>query len=221
MSSPAPEWARLLRIACSLIRQVNAEHVIVDSWSLGGGTALMLHIDHRQSRDIDIFLPDPQLLPYLDPKTHDFDFEIGPADYSGDGAHFLKLAFADIGEIDFIVASARTKSPTTSRTIEGETIELETVAEIIAKKVHYRGAAIKPRDIFDIAAAARDHRDAIVAALRSHANDVAAVLGALDRLKPDFVHATMGELAVTDAYQPIVRTAFDDARKLLRSVQRE
>ena len=28
---------------------------------------------------------------------------------------------------------------------------METVGEIIAKKIHYRGASIKPRDIFDIA----------------------------------------------------------------------
>jgi hypothetical protein len=54
---------RLFHIACSLIRQVNSEQTIVDSWSFGGGTAMMLQIDHRESHDIDIFLPDAQLLP--------------------------------------------------------------------------------------------------------------------------------------------------------------
>jgi hypothetical protein len=29
---------------------------------LGGGTAMMMQIDHRSSRDIDIFVSDPQLL---------------------------------------------------------------------------------------------------------------------------------------------------------------
>ncbi|WP_457663786.1 hypothetical protein [Sinorhizobium medicae] len=28
----------------------------------------MLQIDHRESFDVDIFLDDPQLLPYLNPK---------------------------------------------------------------------------------------------------------------------------------------------------------
>ena len=61
---------------------------------------MMLQIDHRESRDVDIFLRDPQLLSYLDPKLHDFKFEIFPADCDGDGSGFLKIAFKDIGEIE-------------------------------------------------------------------------------------------------------------------------
>jgi nucleotidyltransferase AbiEii toxin of type IV toxin-antitoxin system len=49
-------------MARSLIRQVNSEQVIIDHWTFGGGTAMMLQIDHRESYDIDIFLSDPQLL---------------------------------------------------------------------------------------------------------------------------------------------------------------
>ncbi len=56
---------------------------------------MMLQIDHRESHDVDIFLPDPQFLSYLDPKLHDFKFEILPADYDGDGSSFLKIAFKD------------------------------------------------------------------------------------------------------------------------------
>jgi hypothetical protein len=158
VSADGPDWARLFRIACSLIRQVNSEQVVIDSWSFGGGTAMMLQIGHRESHDVDIFLSDPQLLPFLDPNLHDFEFEIRPSDYGGDGTGFLKLAFEGIGEVDFIVAHALTDIPTTKQTIEGEDVDLETVAEIIAKKIHYRGATIKPRDIFDIAAAARHVR---------------------------------------------------------------
>lgn len=43
-----------------MIRQVNAEQNIIDGWTFGGGTAMMLQIDHRISQDVDIFLPDPQ-----------------------------------------------------------------------------------------------------------------------------------------------------------------
>jgi len=75
------DWVRLFRIACSLIRQVNSEHTIVDTWTFGGGTAMMLQINHRRSDDIDIFLPDAQFLPYLDPKLHDFEFDIMPSDH--------------------------------------------------------------------------------------------------------------------------------------------
>jgi hypothetical protein len=55
MSADGPDWARLFRIACAMIRQVNSEQIIIDSWSLGGGTAMMLQIDHRESHDVDIF----------------------------------------------------------------------------------------------------------------------------------------------------------------------
>jgi len=77
------DWARLFRIACALIRQVNSKESIIDHWTFGGGTAMMLQIDHRESHDVDIFLFDPQLLPFLDPQKHDFTFEIRPTDYKG------------------------------------------------------------------------------------------------------------------------------------------
>jgi len=63
MSADEPDWARLFRIACALIRQVNSEQIIIDSWSFGGGTAMMLQIDHRESHDVDIFLPRPAASP--------------------------------------------------------------------------------------------------------------------------------------------------------------
>jgi Nucleotidyl transferase AbiEii toxin, Type IV TA system len=218
VSVPGSDWVRLFRIACSLIRQANSEQAIIDTWALGGGTAMMLQINHRRSDDIDIFLPDAQLLPYLDPKLRDFDFEIMPSDYHGDGSRFLKLAFEDVGEIDFIVSPAVTSTPTIQRTIEGEEVALETIAEIITKKVHFRGGSIKPRDIFDIAAAARSHREQVVHALRAYKDDVAATLAAIDRLKPDFVRATIAALAIEESYRQAAATALEDATGLLRSI---
>lgn len=218
MSARGSDWAHLFRIACSLIRQVNSEQIIIERWSFGGGTAMMLQVGHRESHDVDIFLPDAQLLPFLDPKTHDFEFEIRPSDYRGDGAGFLKLAFDGIGEIDFIVGQALTTPSTTKQTVEGEEVDLETVAEIITKKIHYRRASIKPRDIFDIAAAAKIDRDAIVAALRAYKNDVASTLAAIERLNPDFVKATISELAIKDRFKLIADTALGDAVGVLRSI---
>jgi hypothetical protein len=43
----------------------------VPDWVLGGGTALMLHANHRLSRDIDAFIDDPQYLALLSPETTD------------------------------------------------------------------------------------------------------------------------------------------------------
>jgi hypothetical protein len=124
-------------MACSLIRQANIE----DDWTFVGGTAMMLQIGHRESHDVDIFLLDPQLLALLDPEKNDFEFDIQPADYSGDGAKSLKIAFEGIGELDFIVAGALTSSPTMQTTIEGEGVLLETVPEIITKRFTIAGQA--------------------------------------------------------------------------------
>jgi hypothetical protein len=148
-----------------LIDQVNRHHNIIGHWTLVGGTAMMLQIDHRESHDVDIFLDDYQLLPYLDLGKQDFKFAIAPSDYHGDGTGFQKIVFDGIGEIDFIVCGPLTDKPEFQRIIEGREILVETVPEIICKKVFHRGTQIRPRDIFDIAAACRTQRREVVAAL--------------------------------------------------------
>ncbi|WP_234684195.1 nucleotidyl transferase AbiEii/AbiGii toxin family protein [Bradyrhizobium monzae] len=215
--SAQSDWAQLFRIACAMIRQVNAEQEIIDHWSFGGGTAMMLQIDHRISHDVDIFLADPQVLPFLDPQKHDFHFEVGPADYKGDGARLPKLGF-EFGEIDFIVAQSLTSSPTTQSTVEGEMVLLETIPEIIAKKIYHRGDSIVPRDIFDIAAAGEKHAEAIIRELASYRNSVTSTLAAIDRLKPDFVSAVINQLSIKDPYLPIANIALERTQELLRAV---
>lgn len=205
-------------MACDLIRQVNSKTAIIDHWSLGGGTAMMLQINHRESHDVDLFLQDPQLLAFLDPQKHDFKFEIAPGAYHGDGVGFLKLSFQDIGELDFIVAQPKTVHPTIRREIEGENILLETVPEIITKKIVYRGAGLKPRDIFDIAAAGERYTDVIVAALRAYKSDVRSALETLDRLNPEFVNSAILQLQIRQKFAATAKTAVDRAKEILRAV---
>ena len=220
MSSPDQplNWARLFRMACALIRQVNSEQSVIDHWTFGGGTAMMLRIGHRESHDVDIFLSDPQLLSFLDPQKRDFQFEIRPADYQGDGSSFQKIAFKDVGEIDFIVGHAMTASPTTPAIVEGETTLLETVPEIIAKKIHYRGSSIKPRDIFDIAAASEHHADSVIEALQAYRNDVEVTLMTIDKLNPDFVNSAIAQLSIKDKFRSVAKTALQQSKELLRAV---
>jgi hypothetical protein len=211
------DWAQLFRIACAMIRQVNAEQEIIDHWTFGGGTAMMLQIGHRESRDVDIFLSDAQLLGFLDPSKHDFDFEIRPSDYKGDGTRFLKLSF-EFGEIDFIVASSLTSSPAAEATVEDEAVLLETVPEVIAKKIYHRGNSIMPRDIFDIAAGSEKHAESIIKELASYSDKVASTLVAIDKLRPDFVNASIEQLLVKDAYKAVAKTALEKTKELLRAV---
>jgi len=210
-------WAQLIRVACALVRQANSEQIVIDHWTLGGGTAMMLQIDHRESHDIDIFLNDPQQLPFLDPQKQDFEFEIQPDGHEGDGIRSLKLVFS-IGEIDFIVAGALTSSPTTQREIEGEIVQLETIPEIVTKKVFYRGSNIMPRDVFDIAAAAEGSADAIIEQLRTYKDKVTQTLAAMEKLNPKFVSDSIAGLVIRDQYRELAKTAFEKCKKILRAV---
>jgi Nucleotidyl transferase AbiEii toxin, Type IV TA system len=205
-------------MACSLIRQVNSEQTVVDGWTFGGGSAMMLQIDHRDSHDVDIFLPDPQLISFLDPQRRDFQFEIQPYAYGGDGARSLRFAFRGLGQIDFIVAHALTASPTTRASIEGEDVLLETIPEIVTKKVYYRGFALKPRDIFDIAAAGERGEVPLVEELRKYPNEVAKALATLERLDAEFVDRTIAQLAIKDQYKAIAKGALQRSKEILCAV---
>jgi hypothetical protein len=197
---------------------VNTNGLVIDRWTFGGGTAMMLQIGHRESHDVDIFLEDPQLLRYLDPKTRDFNFEISPSDHLGDGVGSLKLVFTDIGEIDFIVDRPRTPNPTIQMDVEGETTLLETIPEIVTKKIIHRGSSVRPRDIFDIAAAGEEHAEDVVAALRSYRSEVAETIAAIERLNPEFVNGAISQLIIKDDFKVVADNALRRAKQLLRAV---
>ena len=117
-------------------------------WSFGGGTVLMLRHHHRYSRDVDIFVPDPQSLGFLSPRlnevagdlTNDFDEQ----------ATYLKLRFPE-GEIDFVATGWLTHDPHVREDVLGHAVNVETSAEIVGKKLWYRADTFKARDFFDLA----------------------------------------------------------------------
>lgn len=82
------------------LEQLEQARIPKRDWSFGGGTVLMLKFDHRDSRDIDIFFRDPQLLTYISPRLNDAN-EANIQNYSESG-NSIKLNFAE-GEVDFIV----------------------------------------------------------------------------------------------------------------------
>ncbi|MBP1888104.1 hypothetical protein [Sinorhizobium mexicanum] len=117
----------------------------------------MLQTDHRESFDVDIFLDDPQLLPCLNPKTQGYALDINPHSYESDESRTLKIVFEHVGEIYFICAPSLTDNPTLKTDVRSRDVLLETPAEIIAKKIYYRGAAMQPRDMFEIACVVKTH----------------------------------------------------------------
>src|SRR3546814_11249323 len=63
------EWPALFDLAIDILKHFYEANGFSPSWSFGGGTALMLQIDHRESHAIDLPLDDPQYLPFLNPET--------------------------------------------------------------------------------------------------------------------------------------------------------
>jgi len=213
------EWERLFVIACDLLDQVH-EHAgdYEFGWSFGGGTAMMIQIGHRESHDVDIFIDDGQILGFLDPAKGDLHFKEKPADYGGDGARYQKFAFTDIGEIDFIASGHLTDTPFVTKQIEGRDVKLETIPEIIAKKVFHRGSEAKARDVFDIAAAARSHRPEVVTALKGFPDQVSKTLARLDKLNPEFVRGAIGQLMILPDFLDMAPESLVIAKSLLGEV---
>lgn len=186
-------WETLFHRVLELIDSVGDAGVELEGWTFGGGTVLMRRYRHRLSKDIDIFLPDPQYLPYLTPRLNSKAESLTNRYLEQHG--LLKLFFPE-GEIDFVVSGTLTRTPTTVESVLGREVLVETSTEIIAKKVWYRGAEFTARDIFDLALVAekeaaglreiepvlRQRRDVILRRIEEHGVNLRETFSALEIL---------------------------------------
>src|SRR6266852_9202288 len=101
-------WETLFQRALVLIDSAEAAGAPFKLWPFGGGTVLMRRFHHRFSKDVDIFVPDPQYFGYVTPKLSDTAASL-TGDYI-ESALSLKLVFPE-GEIDFIASAALIASP--------------------------------------------------------------------------------------------------------------
>ncbi len=154
-------WTELFPHALALMDHVAAQSENF-TWTFGGGTVLMLRINHRHSKDVDLFVNDPQYLNYVNPRLSDVAENI-TSDYD-ENAEFIKLYLA-AGEIDIVVGASLTPTPFDRVTHQGREIRVETSAEILAKKFHHRGDRATARDLFDLCAVATLEPEAIPIAL--------------------------------------------------------
>ncbi|WP_341485473.1 nucleotidyl transferase AbiEii/AbiGii toxin family protein [Thioclava sp. GXIMD4215] len=205
MNTPYPSrWPELLSAASAIIDQANLRGIGMTDWTFGGGTALMLQINHRESHDIDIFVSDPQYLAYLNPVLQGYDIELEPTDYEGDGASSLKLVFDGIGEVDFICCTSLTNNPFAITDVLGTPVRLETPAEILAKKIYFRGKRLQPRDIYDIAAvAASEHSEESVRQLSAYGDACTDALQVIDKMNHDFVRDIMKRLLAHEGFRDL------------------
>ena len=203
-------WETLFERALQLIDSTAKAGIRFEPWSFGGGTVLMRRHRHRFSRDIDIFVPSPQYLGYVHPGLN--DVAGGMTDNYAEEGNSLKLIFRE-GEIDFIASEALTPKPTVSENILGREVNVETSAEIVAKKVWHRGPRFKARDMFDLALVMeREPRalDEIGPVLRDRREVVLAhITRAEEQLREDFAALEVLEYRPTyDECLRIVKRAF-------------
>ncbi|WP_338912017.1 nucleotidyl transferase AbiEii/AbiGii toxin family protein [Mycetohabitans rhizoxinica] len=147
--SPLPEgpWQGLFRHTLTLIDEIRTHGTANPFWTFGGGTVLMLRYGHRMSKDVDIFVPNPQYLGYVNPRISEAASDI-TADYE-EHAQFVKLILPE-GEIDFVVSQSLTEPSYDEWTLMNQPVKVETAAEIVAKKMWHRGDRPTARDLFDL-----------------------------------------------------------------------
>ena len=153
----AGPWQALFESALTLTDHL-ARMIRDPFWTFGGGTVLMLRLNHRASRDIDLFVPHPQYLGYVTPRLSDPAEDLTHSYV--ETAEYVKLLMPT-GEIDIVVGEPLTDDPFEVIAHRGRQIRVETSAEIIAKKMHHRGNQAKARDLFDLCAVADGEPDAI------------------------------------------------------------
>ena len=186
-------WETLFQRALTIIDSVAQSGHPLEDWSFGGGTVLMRRHFHRFSKDVDIFIPDPQYLNHLTPRLNN-KVEVMTTHYI-EHQSSLKLIFPE-GEIDFVVAGSLTPTPTSVEMLFNRAVNVETSTEIIAKKVWHRGADFTARDIFDLAMVAekepmalasikpilQGRRDLILTRIDQHGNDLRETFAALETI---------------------------------------
>lgn len=158
---PEGVWKTLLAHAFTLVDEI-ARHGISDPfWTFGDGTVLMLRHGHRLSKDIDIFVPDPQYLGFVSPRLSDVAERVAQDYVEGPG--YVKLLRPE-GEIDFVASPNLTAQPFDEWTLMGRTVKVATAAEIVAKKLWHRGDRATARDLFDLSLVIEREPDALAAA---------------------------------------------------------
>jgi hypothetical protein len=137
----------------------------------------MLRYHHRFSRDIDLFVPDPQYLGFVTPRLSEAAESI-TSDYVEQG-NFVKLVL-DAGEVDIVASPNLTDEPFEIWEIMGQQVKVETAAEIVAKKLYHRGDRATARDLFDLAVVVEQEPTAIAHAAPFLLRHAAAFLGQVE-----------------------------------------
>lgn len=212
---PEGAWKDLLPHALSIIEDIQNHGTPNPFWTFGGGTVLMLRYQHRLSKDIDIFVPDPQYLGFVTPRLSDVAAVVS-MDYVEDQSSYVKLIRPE-GEIDFVASPNLTELPFEMWNISGQHIRVETAAEIVSKKLWHRGNRAAARDLFDLSLVIEREPEALVKAakfLKKHAEPFIGQIAS----RAAVLKAQFAEIDVLN-YKPSYDEAAQRATSFLRSLK--
>lgn len=175
----------------------------------------MVQFEHRDSKDIDLFIADGQYITMLSPRLGGEDIW-ACADYD-EQTHYLKLHYEE-GEIDFIVSAPVSEKAPGIFSFGSWQIPIEHPVEIAVKKMFHRAEALKPRDIFDIAVVATRHHDELVGELHAVAHKREALLKRMATLPDAYYRQALEELDIRDRWTPTKATARETLQRLIESI---
>ena len=148
---------KMLEISLKMLEENNISEVA----ALGGGTALSAFYwdEHRFSTDIDIFIyANEEKKNLLRPNkwSNSIKADMAEIGYTGDFKFqniYVEFALNKDYKMQFFDVKPFTTTPYTKELLWGQNINIESIEEIIAKKIHYRCEKGNARDLFDIAIA--------------------------------------------------------------------
>lgn len=142
------------------------KHDLADVSALGGGTALAAYYwNHRYSTDIDIFTHSKQDISLIfRPAKWDSKFKsiMKSLGYQSSKIHpiYTEFLFKDNFRMQFLSVEDKTDNPYNKVSLWGMDLLVESIEEIVAKKIYFRSHKGNARDLFDIAIAI--HKDSII-----------------------------------------------------------
>ncbi|MBL0709095.1 MAG: GNAT family N-acetyltransferase [Sulfurimonas sp.] len=177
----------------------------------GGGTALAIYyFQHRLSFDIDLFVTDAQVLNYVSPKHWIEDAVAFNGDsYIDLSNHIRVLSRKNNIKIDILVSQDNLGNTMVddSNDIFLSTVHVESIEDIIAKKIIYRRNDNLTRDIIDIAISIKFADNILKRLYQSKAitlNDVKELYASLDRLDIETFNA---ELKIVNPFTKYLKIA--------------
>lgn len=206
-------WEALLASALTLLDDAQSRAGAALNWTFGGGTVLMLRYHRRMSKDVDIFVPDPQILGYLTPRLS--AVAEGITENYEEAAGYIKLILPT-GEIDFVASLNLTEKPFDEWDLLGRKMRVETAVEIVAKKMWHRGYQATARDLFDLTLVIRQEPEALRQVAQFLVRHRETFLAQLNSRRA-FLQEVFEEIDVLD-FRPTYEECVDEVRVFLSAL---